>query len=48
LVKVTASLRKLAYGTACDREEEVFEISESVLNDTYIKFANIVREIIRW
>jgi len=44
LVRLTACLRKLAYGTASDAMDEKFEMSESVLNRDFPVLCKIVKD----
>jgi len=44
VVRLTACLRKLAYGTSSDSNDETFEISESVINRDFPVMCRIVKE----
>jgi len=44
LVRLTACLRKMAYGTSSDIPDEKFEISESIINRDFITMCQIVKD----
>jgi len=44
LVRLVACLRKLAYGTAADHNDEIFEMSEAVISKDFVHLCEIICE----